>query len=100
MNKQKIIIVSVLVLLIGVSLWLILRKPKVKSNDIVIDFPLKAGSKGYGVSQVQKYMNDKYSAGLKVDGNWGPATTAASMLYLKRDNISSDIFYKWNLDKA
>lgn len=103
MSNRKIIIVVVLITLIALSLWLIFRKPVTKTIEgktaPIIKFPLKFGSSGYGVSQVQKYLNQKYSAGLRVDGDWGSNTNNAALLYLKRDNVSEDVFYKWELDK-
>lgn len=101
MNRNKIIISIVAILVIGLALWLILRKPKVKEvqppsgNPIV--FPMKKGSTGKGVEQLQRYLNQKYSAGLRVDGDWGDKTETAVQTYLKRDNISEEVYNKWNL---
>lgn len=41
------------------------------------DFPLKKGSKSRLVWLLQLYLNARYSAGLSVDGNFGPATEYA-----------------------
>lgn len=104
MNKKKILFIVAILAVIAIALWLIFRKPKeialIEGQPApVIKFPLKLGSSGYGVQQVQKYLNSKYSAGLKVDGDWGPKTNDAAILYLKRDNVSEDVYIKWGLDK-
>lgn len=42
------------------------------------EFPLKQGSKGQKVRDIQNYINYKFGAGsIKVDGDWGPATQKA-----------------------
>jgi peptidoglycan hydrolase-like protein with peptidoglycan-binding domain len=106
MSKKKIIIIIAIIIIIGVAAWLILRKPKDKAPDAAasvssnIDlsvFPLKMGSRGKEVESVQKYLNSKYNASLQVDGIWGALTDAAVQGYLKRDNVSSDIYIKWGL---
>ena len=106
MNKKKIIILVIIAGIIILALWLIFKKPASKKELIPfytpsadeIRFPLKQGSKGWAVGQVQKYLNSK-GASLKVDNDWGDKTSAAVTEILKRDNISKDVFYKWNLDK-
>lgn len=40
-------------------------------------FPLKQGSKGSLVKQLQTALNTYFGQSLKVDGDWGPKTTAA-----------------------
>jgi hypothetical protein len=104
MTRNRIIALAVIAFVVAIALYLIFKKPKSKTlvEGIVADeitFPLKFGSSGTGVRNVQKYLNEKFKAGLKVDGDWGPATAASVMLHLKRDNISKDIYFKWNLDK-
>ncbi len=104
MTRNKKIIISIIVaILIAIVLYLILRKPKSAlpgSETASIDpavFPLKIGSTGEAVKAVQKYLNDKYSAGLVVDGSWGPATDKAVQQYLMRDNVSQAVYDKWSL---
>ncbi len=101
MTKKKIIIILIIILVLSLGLWLIFRKPTVKKEEptLEISFPLKRGSTGVAVEAVQKYLNDKYAAGVKVDGIWGSITDVAALNFLKRDNISKDVFYKWELDK-
>lgn len=111
MNKKKIIIVTIVIIVLGIALWLIFKKPTEKTpetkvtsdgDSVIIDttFPLKNGSKGSAVSSLQKYLNTKYNAGLKVDGVWGILTNNAVTTYLKRDNISSAIYKDWNIANA
>ncbi len=102
MTKKKIIIILIIILVLSLGLWLIFRKPTVKKEEpalLEINFPLKRGSTGVAVEAVQKYLNNKYAAGVKVDGVWGSITDVASLNFLKRDNISKDVFYKWELEK-
>lgn len=101
----SIVIVLCLIALIGIIIfWYGRGKHKrspeiIADGNVIIDFPLSEGSSGYGVEQVQKYLNGKYNAGLTVDGSWGPVTDLAVSNYLNRDNISESVYYKWNLDK-
>lgn len=112
-KTKKIITVLVIVAIIAIGLYFVFRKPKAaittgagsvtsagtdpNAIDATIVFPLKSGSTGKGVKQVQAYLNSKYNAGLTVDGIWGPKTNAAANTYLNRDNVSSDVYVKWNL---
>lgn len=106
-NKtRKIITISAIVIIIAIALWLIFKKPKEKNTGSQVPdttrFPLKLTNPyttGKAIENVQKYLNSKYKAGLTVDGVWGPDTNSAVIEYLKRDNISDDIYYKWGLDK-
>ncbi len=105
-NKKKIIIIVVIALILGAILYFILRKPKAPDASTAtpgstpVDsgvFPLKLGSKGSEVKALQSYLNNKYGASLVVDGSWGPATGAAVMQFLNRDNVSQAVYDKWNL---
>lgn len=118
MKKNKIIIVIIGLLIIGAIVYFLIKKKKAASlatSGASVSsgssssastsaasvgasvFPLKKGSTGPEVKQVQKYLNQKYNAGLATDGIWGPKTDAAVTQYLQRDNISSDIYQKWGL---
>jgi peptidoglycan hydrolase-like protein with peptidoglycan-binding domain len=46
-------------------------------SDISGVFPLKKGSKGEEVKFVQRLLNEKFNAGLPVDGNFDSATESA-----------------------
>ncbi len=102
-NKKKIIIIVIIAIILGAILYFILRKPKTLTASTGTPsvnpdaFPLKLGSKGSEVTAVQKYLNSKYNAGLVTDGDWGPATDAAVLKYLNRDNVSQAVYDKWNL---
>lgn len=54
------------------------------------DFPLKKGSKSRLAWLYQLYLNERYSAGLKVDGVFGDATTLASQKNVGTTEISRD----------
>lgn len=97
MNKNiKITLITLGVLGTGVGLYYLLRPKKYygnsdnsssSSNDNIITkiidkfsgrgFPLKRGSGGERVKDIQKFLNDSGSYGLVVDGKFGPATEAA-----------------------
>tara|TARA_Y100000385_G_scaffold290628_1_gene364605 strand:+ start:296 stop:688 length:393 start_codon:yes stop_codon:yes gene_type:complete len=97
MNKGlKITLIVVGVLGTGVGLYYLLRPSRIrnKSNNngglnspkIVNKkedkfsgrgFPLKLGSGGVKVENLQRFLNDAGSYGLKVDGKFGPNTEAA-----------------------
>lgn len=90
MNRTtKIILISLGVIGTGVGIYFLLRKPKSNGTTPSIEpnnptlppvkktFPLKRGSKGDKVKQLQRYLNINYSSGLVVDGDFGPKTEAA-----------------------
>ncbi len=101
MNKKKVIIIVIVVAVLALATWLIYRKlQKPKPAEEIpgsASFPLKLGSKGAEVLALQKYLNDKYSAGLEADGIWGTNTDSAVQTYLMRDNVSEAAYTKWNL---
>ncbi len=105
MNKKKIIVTIVILAIIAIALYFIFKKPaEVEKTSTIAEpspiiFPLKKGSTGSGVIAVQKYLNEKYNAGLTPDGSWGPITDAAALTYLKRDNVSANVFQTWGLSK-
>jgi len=92
MNKGlKITLIALGVIGTGVGLYFLLRKPKNPNipntpntpsspntpTTPVSEFPLKRGSKGDKVKELQKFLNIKYSSGLVVDGDFGPKTQGA-----------------------
>ena len=92
MNKGlKITLISLGLIGTGVGLYFLLRKPKNPNipntpntpsspntpTTPVSEFPLKRGSKGDKVKELQRFLNIKYSSGLVVDGDFGPKTQGA-----------------------
>lgn len=63
-------------------------KPAVKKTT----FPLKKGSKGELVIQLQQVLNSK-GANLKTDGDWGPLTDAAMKQYLGISQVNDQVQY-------
>ena len=107
MDKKKIFWGIVIVLII-VVVYFLLRKKKV--NDAVEEssinaaaFPLKMGSSGPEVAQLQKYILSQYDSNalplFGADGKWADETQAAVSKYLKRDSVSLDYYVKAKLDK-
>lgn len=64
------------------------------------NFPLKKGSCGDKVKQVQKFMMAKYGGSTMgsygADGKWGNTTDKAIREKLMRDNISATLYAKLN----
>jgi hypothetical protein len=53
-----------------------------QGNTVQSGTPIKLGVKNDKIVQIQTKLNEKYKAGLKVDGLWGPKTANAVMKYL------------------
>lgn len=51
------------------------------------NYPISKGSKNRHVADLQQFLNDRYSARLDVDGNWGAKTETA----VKNANIATPI---------
>jgi peptidoglycan hydrolase-like protein with peptidoglycan-binding domain len=51
---------------------------------------LLQGNSGAGVKAMQRGLNSCYSAGLSIDGNFGPNTRAALIAVQKRIGVSAD----------
>ena len=97
MNKGlKITLITLGVLGTGVGLYFLFRKPKsngyIDSNPSnpsnpsrnntgggysTSGFPLKRGSGGENVKNLQRFLNQSSGYGLTVDGKFGPATESA-----------------------
>jgi peptidoglycan hydrolase-like protein with peptidoglycan-binding domain len=106
MNKNlKITLIVVGVLGTGVGLYYLLRPSRVRitpsnngtnnsPNIKTVDkfsgrgFPLKKGSGGVKVENLQRFLNDAGSYGLKVDGKFGSNTEAA----LKSEQAPFEVF--------
>ena len=51
---------------------------------------LKNGSKGEAVKELQRFLNDKLSLGLVVDGKLGPKTISVIKTWQKDNGLVSD----------
>lgn len=113
-STHKGIIALLSFLLLGAVLWLVLRKPKnvqtfipqqgeqqdasapaptnptgeVDSQDV---FPLKRGSKGREVEQLQLFLISK-KEDITADGKFGPKTEGALQNVLKVKEVSKNLF--------
>ncbi|GEO24684.1 hypothetical protein AAC03nite_04690 [Alicyclobacillus acidoterrestris] len=61
--------------------------------------PLKSGSSGEGVDEIQRYLNQQIGAGLTVDGQFGAGTQAAVKKFEKKMGLSQNgvwSFAMWN----
>lgn len=108
-KKTKIIIALALaVIVIAIIVYFVFIKNKQAADDSNPDsaaensgvFPLKMGSKGKEVEQLQMYLLKQYGAQFPkfgVDGDWGTETDSNVQKFLKRDNVSQDVYTKWNL---
>ncbi len=99
-TRKKIIIAIIVIGALALITWFIYKNKKeviTKEELPSTSFPLKMGSSGKEVENLQNYLNDKYGAGLEVDGMWGWKTDSAVMQFLKRDNISEAVYLKWSL---
>jgi peptidoglycan hydrolase-like protein with peptidoglycan-binding domain len=61
---------------------------------ITAEWPLQKGSKGDKVKSLQRALNTKYKAGLKVDGNFGSDTLTALVRYTGKSSVSAIDFTK------
>jgi peptidoglycan hydrolase-like protein with peptidoglycan-binding domain len=107
MKREYIIIILVLALLAVVA-YFIMRsnKNEKESTDSIKEpepFPLKHGSKGPEVGQLQKYLIKEFGAQVsptgKVDSWWHDMTESAVNKFLQRDNVSASMYYKFKMDK-
>jgi len=104
-KKKKIItwIVIIAIILIA-AYFLFIKKKKEPSIEetaaVATAFPLKMGSEGKEVEQLQMYLLRTYGAQFPmfgVDGKWGDETDSAVKKFLLKDNVSKDSYDKWNL---
>lgn len=89
MRKIYIVILSLLIIVLVIAA-LLLKNRKAKTSE---DFPLKIGSGGKNVLQLQLYLNQK-GAKLTEDGFLGPETEKAIHQFLNRKTISKEYFEK------
>lgn len=70
--------------------------PKPKPLPILAKWSIQYGSRGDRVETLQKYLNWKQSAGLKVDGIWGSKTEAAVKASMLAEPVTDIV---WNAMK-
>ena len=71
-----------------------IAKPSTKYNDVIPYPTLKKGSKGFNVSNLQKFLNWYSSTfNLKVDGDFGALTDAAVKVFQKTEGLTDDGIY-------
>lgn len=107
-KKKKIIIVLVIVALIAAIIYWYIKggkktddKEEETPNTSTTVFPLKMGSRGKEVEQLQIYIFKEYGAKTSItgaiDGIWGVLTNDAVKKHLLKDNVSKDSYDKWKL---
>lgn len=105
-NKKILIGVLALLLLAAILYWRFKAKqnetgPGTNSQE-PDPFPLKFGSRGVEVEQLQKYLIRKYGAKISipgtVDGIWGNMTEEAVQKFLNRDNVSKALYVKFGIE--
>jgi hypothetical protein len=118
---RKQVIIGVLVIAVAVIIFIIVRKKMKEKKELdessdtntTVDpanigastyqnasvFPLKRGSKGIQVRQLQTYLLKEYGFKGAIDGDFGPITEAAVIKNLNRNNVSEDIFKKFGMDR-
>jgi len=80
--KKKIIIIVIIVVILGIAAFFIYKKVKKSGGSTPgsatggSEFPLKQGSRGTKVENLQKALNKINPIELTVDGIFGPKTEA------------------------
>ncbi|WAH36799.1 peptidoglycan-binding protein [Alicyclobacillus dauci] len=59
--------------------------------------PLRNGSSGEPVAEIQKYLNSHIGAGLKVDGQFGPGTAAAVKKFEAKQGFAQDGVWSYSM---
>jgi len=106
MKTKTIIIILVVVIVLAAGAWIYLgtrpepdtKEPaagtpeadKANADLDSVKTPFVQGSKGKYIAKLQEALNERYNAGLKVDGDWGKLTQAA----LKGNNLPTTIYWK------
>lgn len=113
-RTKKIIIISVIVIAVLVVIFFFIKRKAKTQAAVVADninttvFPLKKGSKGTEVKQMQTYIQNQYGTSKApekpnvfplygIDGDWGDETDAAVQKYLKRSSVSLDFYTKTDM---
>jgi hypothetical protein len=104
--KKKVIYI-IIALAIVLVLYFVFKKKKANktaegSGTDTSVFPLRMGSQGREVKQLQSYLIKEFGpselAQWGVDGVWGSETNAAVEKNLKRNSISMDYFLKTGMN--
>jgi len=78
--KKRIVIIIAIAAVLGIAIFFIVKKTKQKngaSNSTGGIFPLKKGSRGTEVKNVQNMLNKIIPADIEVDGIFGPKTESS-----------------------
>lgn len=104
MDKKKIFIyssIAITVILIIASIVFYIKRKKIGTSDKTETsefsvFPLKVGSKGTAVEQLQRHLNTKLPIPLylKVDGIFGENTEWALLWVYGIENVSAEFYNK------
>jgi hypothetical protein len=105
MKNKKVVIIIVVVALIGLGIFMFARsKAKQDKNAPTGDnastptspFPLKYGSKGTEVTQLEKYLIKEWGAKVSatgvVDDTWGPYVQDAVKKFLSTDQVTKELY--------
>ncbi len=105
-KKKQLITWGIIIVIVLTIIYFVFFNKKKEVIDPVTGlaapavFPLKKGSKGKEVEQLQMYLLKEYGAQFPmfgIDGAWGDETGANVQKFLKKDNVSKDSYDKWNL---
>ncbi len=105
-KNKKIIVIAVVAAIVLAIIYFVLIKKSPDETTMVgavtpATFPLKKGSRGKEVEQLQSYLLKTYGAQFPIsgiDGIWGDETEANVQKWLKKDNVSKESYDKWGLD--
>lgn len=110
MNRKRLLIILLVLALLGLAVYFIIRfKSKTNGKEPngpitePVPFPLKFGSRGPEVGQLQKYLLKEFGAQVSssgaIDEWWGSMTEAAVNKFMQRDNVSRSTYFKFKMDK-
>lgn len=71
------------------------RRPASKKPTVYNQFPLKYGSKGTLVRDIQTVLNKRYNAGIEVDGDWQGQTESALVKFHLPTAFDSQAYAKF-----
>jgi len=93
-SKYKVWIIIIVVLIVLISAIYYVNKKDDKQETVKVIFPLKKGSSGEEVIQIQKYLlaNNGKLPKYGVDGIWGSETDIAVISVLKVNEINESLY--------